>query len=331
MASSSSTIKHSHRVNSSHTVLGTPAPELEGLATASASPSGRREAPASAQAVEHRGELGGSGSSTATRLAGDRVREAERAGVQERAVELERRRGARRRRRRPPPGGRWPGGAPGSGGCGRSRAGTSSSDDVGRRGTPRAPRRRCAPSRPPSRTAMRVGRRTDRPIGASITPRGDVGHAPHERDVVGARRRARRASRRGSSYAAGVRATTSRPLVSRSRRCTMPGRAGSPTPRELRVAREQAVHERAVGVARARVHDEPGRLGDHEHVVVLVAHHDRRSHGSASGSAAARPARRGARSRSPASSLRLFGDRLRRRRAPRPPSTSSCTSPRSSR
>ena len=42
--------------------------------------------------------------------------------------------------------------------------------------------------------------------------------------------------------------------------------------RDLRVVREQAVDERAVGVPRARVHDEARRLGDHEHVVVLVAH-----------------------------------------------------------
>ena len=54
----------------------------------------------------------------------------------------------------------------------------------------------------------------------------------------------------------------------------MPGRSRSPTLGDLGVAREQAVHERPVRVARARMHDEPGGLGHDDDVGVLVAHVD---------------------------------------------------------
>ena len=45
--------------------------------------------------------------------------------------------------------------------------------------------------------------------------------------------------------------------------------------REFRVAVQQRVEQRAVAVAGARVHDEPGRLVDHDHGVVLVQDRER--------------------------------------------------------
>ena len=92
---------------------------------------------------------------------------------------------------------------------------------------------------PVSRTAMRV-RRSERPMGASMRPRGDASFPTPTRSSA-ARRRAPRVRRRaGRTHA--ERATTSRPLVSRSSRCTMPGRMGSPT--AISGQRDQALHER---------------------------------------------------------------------------------------
>ena len=54
----------------------------------------------------------------------------------------------------------------------------------------------------------------------------------------------------------------------------MPGPGRVADVGDLGVPGEQPVHQRAVGVTGARVHDEAGGLGDHDHVVVLVAHHD---------------------------------------------------------
>ncbi len=54
----------------------------------------------------------------------------------------------------------------------------------------------------------------------------------------------------------------------------MPGPGGVADVGDLRVARQQAVDQRAVGVPGARVHDEPRGLGDHREVVVLVPHDD---------------------------------------------------------
>ena len=100
---------------------------------------------------------------------------------------------------------------------------------------------------------MRVRRAVDRPIGASITPRGELERAPHERDVPALDRSASRSARTRLL----VRERRSaRPRAGRScrgragGRC--PGRSSSPTRRDLGEAREQAVHERAVGVAGAR-------------------------------------------------------------------------------
>ena len=44
--------------------------------------------------------------------------------------------------------------------------------------------------------------------------------------------------------------------------------------RDLGIAREQAVHERARRMTRTRVHDETGRLGDDDDVGVFVPHLD---------------------------------------------------------
>ena len=50
----------------------------------------------------------------------------------------------------------------------------------------------------------------------------------------------------------------------------MPGRCGSPIAGDLGVAGQQAVDQRAVGVAGAGMHDQPGRLVDDDHVLVVV-------------------------------------------------------------
>ena len=92
-----------------------------------------------------------------------------------------------------------------------------------------------------------------RPTGASIRPAGRRHGALDERQVrlldpAGLQLRLERAC------AASVRATISRPLVSRSRRWTMPGRwtPAIPPLRRLPTA-EQRVDQRAVGVAGRRV------------------------------------------------------------------------------
>ena len=74
------------------------------------------------------------------------------------------------------------------------------------------------------------------------------------------------------AWAASLRATMSRPLVSRSSRWTMPGSldAGDAARHEPLAAAEQGVDERAVGVAGRRVDDEARRLVDDQQVVVLV-------------------------------------------------------------
>ncbi len=77
------------------------------------------------------------------------------------------------------------------------------------------------------------------------------------------------------AWAASLRATMSRPDVSRSRRWTMPGRATPAMPAVVVAAGEQRVDERALPVARGRVHDEARRLVDDEQVIVLVDDVDR--------------------------------------------------------
>ena len=122
------------------------------------------------------------------------------AGVQERAGHDERLRGRRGSGRRRPPGGRWPRGARGSGGCGRSRACTASSaTSTGSVEACSTPRSGCGRRGPRSVTAMRVGSRGERPIGASIDAVGDVRVAPHERVVAPVDRRGPTAGRPASS------------------------------------------------------------------------------------------------------------------------------------
>ena len=75
---------------------------------------------------------------------------------------------------------------------------------------------------------MRVGSRAERPTGASMTPVAGSGWPQASASY-------RRSTERDEScatsdvYAAGERATMSSPDVPLSSRCTMPGRAGSPT------------------------------------------------------------------------------------------------------
>ena len=86
---------------------------------------------------------------------------------------------------------------------------------------------------------------------------------------TGAPPRARRCAAPARPSSARVRATTIRPLVSLSSRCTMPARGSSAAPA---VAREQAIEQRAAPVARRRMHHQPGRLVDHQQVLVLEHH-----------------------------------------------------------
>ena len=67
-----------------------------------------------------------------------------------------------------------------------------------------------------------------RPIGASIRPVRDRGEPLHEREVARARPRGGGSTSCSRSCASSERATTSSPDVSRSRRCTIPGRSSSP-------------------------------------------------------------------------------------------------------
>ena len=77
--------------------------------------------------------------------------------------------------------------------------------------------------------------------------------------------------------ASGVRATTSRPLVSLSSRWTSPARG---TRASFGIQRQQRVLQRVPGVAGARVHHQPRRLVDDEERAVLVQHLERQRLGS---------------------------------------------------
>ena len=169
-----------------------------------------------------------------------------------RAVARPSRRRTRGRRRRD---GRSPAGGRGSGGCGRCRGAGAAAC----RGRARARSSKCvrasrgsAPS-----TAMRVRTRGSRPIGASIVPvRAGGRPSTSARYSRSMRRVGERACRR--RWASSVRATTSRPEVSRSRRWTMPARSGSAAGR----GGAEQLGERALAVAARGVHDEAGRLVD---------------------------------------------------------------------
>ena len=125
----------------------------------------------------------------------------------------------------------------------------------------------CRSRRPPSSCACAGCR----PIGAS-TVVAPLDVAVRDGEVLaldGVRARARAPA---SVCAASVFATTSRPLVSLSSRCTMPARGSA---RERRRVVQQRVEQRAVAIAAARVHDEARRLVDDEQRVVLVDDRER--------------------------------------------------------
>ena len=214
----------------------------------------------------------------------------------------------------------------GSGACGRSPAGTRATPASAGRvellqhavlASAPACRRRRPPSAcgspwiaPDRRVDHTVSARQDDPTRARCSTRVAVCDANWATSA---------------SAASLVRATTSRPELPTSRRCTMPGRCGSPDAGDLGKAGQQPVDERAVGVAGAGMDDEPGRLVDDDHVVVDVddAELDRRVRppaGVAPGTAPGRPRPPGLRCNR---TLPIVHDldrrRPRRRRRSRPP------------
>ena len=111
--------------------------------------------------------------------------------------------------------------------------------------------------------------------GRSAHPHGEPGRHPRRDGPVprtAAPPRAQRCAAPARPSSARVRATTIRPLVSLSSRCTMPARGRQRGPG---VAREQAVEQRAAPVARRRMHHQPGGLVDHQQVFVLEHHLER--------------------------------------------------------
>ncbi len=214
-------------------------------------------------ACQHLDELGGERLLHPHRLAGDRVHEGQLAGVQERPVEVDRR-PASAIAGSPTTG--WPM----AWRCTRiwwvrpvsSRQSSTRPTARGRRRRPRTGAR----PRPPSRTAIRVGRRTERPIGASITPaaprarptpaRGSRRHVVRgehrDQRVVGAPVSARPRADRWCRGRAGARcpgapghrrrrspgSSASRPLTSVPSGCRRPdappARRASPPPRGRR-------------------------------------------------------------------------------------------------
>ncbi len=138
-------------------------------------------------------------------------------------------------------------------------------------------------------TAMRLRSVGWRPMGASTVPESSrrlpQTTASYVRAMVWSASCAERARCAKSFFAA-----TSRPDVSLSMRCTMPGRRSPPTPESTVAAvGEQGVDERAVLVAGRGVHDHAARLVDDDEVVVLIHHVQRQVlryqlEGAASGS-----------------------------------------------
>ena len=123
--------------------------------------------------------------------------------------------------------------------------------------------------------------------------------APHQRHVLTLDVAARERIDQRRRTQPATRATTIRPLVSRSRRCTMPGRSRSPTSTISGYRFNKPVHQGAVFVPGTGMHDESDLLGDHDDVVVVVAHGERhvlgtgrrRFHGRAASPPPARLAR----------------------------------------
>ena len=125
-------------------------------------------------------------------------------------------------------------------------------------------------SRPGSR-ARRAGRARRRPR----TPRAP--RVPGRAPGSAAPRRGGGTSRATPRCASSVFATSMSPDVPASSRCTIPGRSGPPHRRERDAHAEQAVHERARAAALGRVRDQPGRLRDHQQVLVLEPDRHRRA------------------------------------------------------
>ena len=176
-------------------------------------------------------------------------------------------RGRRRCRRSGPrrPAGRWPRGGRGSGASARSRGGRAGAR--ARAGARTSSNSVTASRAWPCRARCRVASCRSRPIAASMRPR---------RRASAGRGRAR-GTPLGDLAAAEqpleppvdlVRARDhEQPDVSRSSRCTIPGRSGSSPPAIACASRPwTSVPPR---VARRRVHDDPCRLVDDEQVLVL--------------------------------------------------------------
>ena len=131
--------------------------------------------------------------------------------------------------------------------------------------------------RPSGTTAMRLRSFGSRPIGASIRPiAADTGPRTRARYVLRTRRALSWAI--SPAWAASLRATISRPDVSRSSRWTIPGRGDPGDAAVVIAAGEQRVDQRPAPVAGRRVNDQPRRLVHDQDVVVLVdhLHRDRR-------------------------------------------------------
>ena len=175
--------------------------------------------------------------------------------------------------RRPPPGGRWPPGAPGSGACAPSRAQPQQRRAARRRRGAPAPGTRCERGgrrrAPPSGSACgSIARSARPPRPGPRPPPVDQGHVgPLDRAV-------RPAGDQVDHRPRAVRATTRRPEVPLSSRCTMPGRSGAPTPPPPGRARSgYRARARRPGSAPwpgPGMHHQPGRLVHHDEVGVLV-------------------------------------------------------------
>ena len=79
-----------------------------------------------------------------------------------------------------------------------------------------------------------------------------------------------RTARARSACARSCLATTSRPDVPRSRRCTMPGRSSPPMPLRSCNVVQECIDEGAVRVAGGRMHDHARRLVDDDQIRVVV-------------------------------------------------------------
>ncbi len=238
----------------------------------------RRESPSAAS--RSRGSRpaparSGSGERTSTRLAGHRVRERQPGGVQELALQPE------------PPAASRTGGSPHTGWPiaamwtriwwvrpvssdhpqqrAAAAAGARSRSGCG----PRAARRCRSTSARGRAGGARSGRRS-----CPCAPADGRRPAPGTR-AAAARRPAAAFSAR---WTASFLATTSRPEVSRSSRCTIPARHGSSPPAARPVER---LGERPGPVAARGVHHHAGGLVDHQQVLVLVGDRERRRLGRA--------------------------------------------------